>query len=89
MKKRLLAAPFVLTAMLSPALADSPPPNPNPPPPPPEKPGPPRKDWGQVVRRPDGTCLQLPPATRCPPNVHCNPPPPRQVECPPPPATKK
>ena len=87
MKKRFLAAPFVFTAMISPAFAGDPPPNanppprpnPNPPPPPQGKPEPPSKDWGQVVKRPDGTCVQLPPPNHCPPNVHCNPPPPKQV----------
>jgi hypothetical protein len=35
----------------------------------------------QVSKRPDGTCWESV-DTKCPPNVPCNPPPPRQVACP-------
>jgi hypothetical protein len=35
-----------------------------------------------VTRRPDGTCWEMVSVT-CPPQMACNPPPPRQVDCPP------
>lgn len=82
MKRRPLALPFVFTAMLSPglALADASPPN---------KPKLPRAVHPERVHKnPDGTCVEYP-DTSCPPGVHCNPGPPRDVECPPEPPKKK
>jgi hypothetical protein len=83
MKRRALSLPFVLTAALSPfpALADD-----TPPPVKEKRPKP--SDPSRVRRNPDGTCTEMP-DMRCPPNVHCNPGPPREVECPPEPSKKK
>ena len=39
-------------------------------------------DGAMVTRRADGTCWLIPEMPDCPPNVACNPPPPRQVQCP-------
>jgi hypothetical protein len=73
MNKRLLAAPFVLTAWLSPAFGDTSPP----------KKGLPAADPNaNVEQRPDGSCWQHE-TPNCPPNAKCNPPAPRQVQCPP------
>jgi hypothetical protein len=69
MKRRSLALPFVVTVAMSPlAYGET-----NPPPADP--------DGAPIDRRPDGTCWQHP-SSHCPPNVHCNPGPPRQVKCP-------
>jgi hypothetical protein len=90
MKKRHLAAPFVLTALLSPAFADNTPPTRNPPPqnPPPQtKKLPKAPEGGNVIRHDDGTCWYHEPE-HCPPGARCNPPPPHEVECPPPPKKK-
>ena len=80
MKKRSLAAPFVLTALMSPVFADNSPPTRNPPPQKRKLPKAPNE--GNVERHPDGTCWFYEPE-HCPPDVHCNPPPPHEVECPP------
>ena len=69
--KRLLAASFLLSSLLSPAFADTSPPKKLPAPNP----------SGKVEQRPDGTCWQDEP--HCPPNAKCEPPTPRQVQCPP------
>lgn len=74
MKRRALSLPFVLTAALSPslALADT-------------STGPklPRAVHPErVTKQSDGKCYEYP-DVHCPPNVHCNPGPPTQVECPP------
>jgi hypothetical protein len=79
MKKRPLAAPFVLTALLSPAFADISHPTRNPPPQPRKLPQAP--DKSRVRHDEDGTCWYRAPA-HCPPNAKCNPPAPYQVECP-------
>jgi hypothetical protein len=79
MKKRHLAAPFVLTAMLSgPALADNTPPKQ----PPQTKKLPKAPDRSRVRRDPDGRCFYHEPEN-CPEGARCNPPPPMEVECPP------
>ena len=75
MKKRLLAAPFVLTAMLSPAFGDTSTPKKN------NLPAP--KPGAHIEQRPDGTCWEHS-DPQCPPNTKCNPPAPQQVQCPPP-----
>ncbi len=71
MKKRALAAPFLFTAL---AFADATPPK--------KEKLPKAPDEEHVTRREDGTCWYFRNPS-CPPNVHCNPPPPHQVECPP------
>lgn len=80
MKKRnVLALPFVLTAAI--AGADKAPP--------PKKKLPKAPAGAHVQKNADGTCWyhDMP---SCPPNVHCNPGPPQEVECPPDkPADKK
>ena len=74
MKKRMLAAPFLATVAFGAlAFADNTPP---------PKKLPKAPDESKVTKREDGTCWYFNNPT-CPPNVHCNPPPPRQVECPP------
>jgi hypothetical protein len=70
MKKRVLAAPFLFTAL---AFGDATPPH---------KKLPKAPEGATVTRDDDGTCW-VRSGGHCPPNVHCNPPPPRQVECPP------
>jgi hypothetical protein len=52
----------------------------NPPPPPP--PLPVASNPADVHKRDDGSCYEFHNVS-CPPNVHCNPPPPQQVQCPP------
>lgn len=47
-------------------------------PPEPTKP----KYAGRILRRADGTCTLLASPPSCPPNVTCNPPPPRPIDCP-------
>ncbi len=84
MKRRpLLALPFVLTTLISPAFADE-----APPPPAKKKKLPKPGPNDHIIRDPDGTCRAVE-NRPCPPNVHCNPPPPREVECPPEKETKK
>lgn len=74
MKKRALAAPFLATVAFGAlAFADSTPPK--------EK-LPKAPDESKVTRHEDGTCWYYNPG-HCPPGVHCNPPPPHQVQCPP------
>ncbi len=82
-RTKLLVAPFLLTVAFSPAHADQSPPTRNPPPPQRRKLPAASKD-DQVTRRPDGTCWVYQPSPHCPPNINCNPPAPREVECPPP-----
>ncbi len=76
-----LALPFVFTAMLSPAVAfgDAAPPNEKPP----TKKLPKPNNEGNVFKRDDGSCWEHSGGGHCPPGAHCNPPPPREVECPP------
>lgn len=71
----------MLTVMLSPLAGATP--TVNPPPPPQKKKLPKAPDGANVFRRDDGTCWYVQ-NVQCPPNVNCNPPPPMQVECPPP-----
>jgi hypothetical protein len=75
MKRRPLSLPFVLTAVLSPGvlLADTS-----------TKPKLPKSEHPERVRKnPDGTCTEMPEMGSCPPGAHCNPGPPRDVQCPP------
>jgi hypothetical protein len=122
-RKRLLAAPIVITAMFAPACQGVTYTNPTQPKEPePEQPTatatvaapdvsaepnrepvapastsaaakvavlqePPPNGGGRVVRQPDGTCLYVfpDPVVTCPPNMDCNPGPPREplrVKCP-------
>ncbi len=76
-KRRALAMPFLITTMLSPgfALADDTPP-------PVKKKLPKSQHPDRISRHPDGTCWEMP-SMECPPNVHCNPGPPHEVQCPP------
>ncbi|MCB9540026.1 MAG: hypothetical protein H6704_27750 [Myxococcales bacterium] len=67
-RARRLAAPFVVTAGVFGGHAAA------------ELPTAPH--GAKVDVRPDGTCWQFY-ETRCPPGARCNPPPPRQVQCPP------
>jgi hypothetical protein len=78
MKRPKLAAPFVLTALLSPAFADNSGPTRNPPP---QKRKLPKAPNDNVMRHPDGTCWYRAPQ-HCPEGAKCNPPPPYEVECP-------
>ena len=90
-KRRALSVPFLLTAMLSPAVAHAGEPNLDAPQhmkTPPKKDLPKATDPSRVRKNADGTCTQYP-STECPPNIHCNPGPPRDVECPPEIATPK
>jgi hypothetical protein len=75
--RRDFALPFVLTAVLSPAArADTSPTTP--------KPKLPAADPGRPVDKdPAGHCWQRPPTPQCPPNLHCNPGPSTEVQCPP------
>ncbi|MEO6952231.1 MAG: hypothetical protein ABI321_10480 [Polyangia bacterium] len=77
-KKARLAAPFVLTALLSggAALADAP------------KKLPKAEYPDHVQRAANGICTEYWSAA-CPPGAHCNPGPPHAVECPPEPPKKK
>jgi hypothetical protein len=85
-KRRALSMPFLITAALSPApaLADTA----TPPKPPVTKKLPKPTHPERVQRNPNGTCTEYP-DMHCPPDVHCNPGPPREVECPPEPEKKK
>jgi len=78
MNKRLrpfLAAPFVLSAAFSPAFADTPAKKPA------EKRTLPKAPEGAHVQKDaEGHCWYHHSAA-CPPNVHCNPGPPQEVEC--------
>lgn len=85
MKRRALALPFLVTAALSPAPSRA---DETTPKPPVKRKLPKATDRERVHRNPDGTCTEYP-DTRCPPNVHCNPGPPIEVECPPEPSKKK
>jgi hypothetical protein len=73
----MLAAPFILTAVLAPAVEADQTPTRNPPPA--KRKEPPK---GKVVKDPNGNCWLLA-QQDCPPDKHCNPPPPTKVECPP------
>ncbi len=78
--RRSLSLPFVLTAVLSPALAPADTS---------VKTKLPRATHPERVHKnPDGKCFEYS-DTSCPPNVHCNPGPPMEVECPPEPKQKK
>jgi hypothetical protein len=79
MKRRKLAAPFVLTALMAPAFADNSGPTRNPPPQ--KRRLPKAPDDSRVSKHEDGTCWYHAPE-HCPPGAKCNPPPPREVECP-------
>ena len=81
-KRRALAMPFLITTMLSPgfAIADDTPPTV-------KRKLPKAQHPERVQKRDDGTCWEMP-SMECPPDVHCNPGPPREVQCPEP-AKKK
>ena len=82
MKRRPLALPFVITALLSPGLAGADTSVK------PKDKLPKAGNVDRVHRDVDGKCWEYPDTSGCPPGAHCNPGPPREVQCPPDPPKK-